>query len=205
MQILNDWSYRQGKANLRALDSWTEAMELATSIAAYEALINAGSATLELGSLEEFPVALIKARIARGWTQERLAQELDLPKQQIQRYEASGYASASLRRLLDVAEALDLRFVATIEAGRPAGRDLELARALAGYAAAGAVQQVERRLRLRRMTPEEARGIFDDLCNTYYQLAPLHRPSPSVMSARIDHRLAVRKAMAVLARKGGRA
>jgi transcriptional regulator with XRE-family HTH domain len=172
-EILNDWAYRQGKAGLRKVASQAAAGELARSVAVYEALRRAGGMSLELGSLRELPRALIKARIARGWTQERLAQGLDMPKQQIQRYEATGYASASLRRILEVADALEIRFSATVEAGTAVGRASVLAESLAGHSAVDAVQQVEKRLRLRRMTGEEARRIFDDLCGTYYQLAYL--------------------------------
>jgi len=203
LEVLNDWGYRQGKARLRTVDSPEEAMELATSIAAYEAFLRTGSVTLELGSLEELPAALIRARIARGWTQEQLAQKLRLPKQQIQRYEATRYASASLHRVLEVAGTLDIRFAATIEAGLPGDRDRQVARTLAGYATAGAVQRVERRLRLQRMTPEDSRRIFDELCDTYYQLAPLQGPPAPVFHSRIDHRLVVRKAMRILAGKEG--
>lgn len=49
---------------------------------------------------------LIKARIVRGWTQRRLADALGVAEQQIQRYESTGYRSASLARICDVAEAL---------------------------------------------------------------------------------------------------
>jgi transcriptional regulator with XRE-family HTH domain len=50
--------------------------------------------------------ALVKARIAKRWSQRCFAQELGVAEQQIQRYEAPGYASASLARLCDVVAAL---------------------------------------------------------------------------------------------------
>jgi transcriptional regulator with XRE-family HTH domain len=202
-EILNDWTYRQGKASLRTVESHGEAIELASSIAGYEALKRAGGISLELSSLRELPRALVKVRIARGWTQKQLAQELDMPKQQIQRYEATDYTCASLRRILEVAEALDIHFSATVKAGSTVGRVSELARSMAGYSAAEAVQHVERRIRLRRMTANEARRIFDDLCGTYYQLAPLHKASSTDESGGMDHRLAVRRALKTLARKRG--
>jgi DNA-binding XRE family transcriptional regulator len=130
-EILNDWTYRQLKASLRSVESHGEAIELARSIVGYEALRRAGGISVELSSLQELSRALIKARIARGWTQEQLAQELDMPKQQIQRYEATDYTSASLRRILEVAEALDIHFSATVKAGSTVGRASELARSLA--------------------------------------------------------------------------
>lgn len=203
-EILNDWSYRQAKANLRNARTHGQAAALASSIAGYEALRNAGGISLELTSLHDLGRALIKARIARGWTQEQLAQRLDLPKQQVQRYEAAGYGSASLGRILEVSEVLGIRVTGTIQSGKRPELASELARSLAGHAAVEAVQQVERRLRLRRMTAVEARSVFDDLCGTYYQLAPLHQSPTAESLERIGHRLAVRKALETLARKRGR-
>ena len=51
---------------------------------------------------------LVRARIARGMTQAQLAERLGLKEQQIQRYEATGYESASLSRLRQVARELDI-------------------------------------------------------------------------------------------------
>jgi transcriptional regulator with XRE-family HTH domain len=59
---------------------------------------------------------LIKARIAKGWSQRRLAEELGVAEQQIQRYESTGYTAASLARLCDVVAALgvDVREVVSL-------------------------------------------------------------------------------------------
>jgi transcriptional regulator with XRE-family HTH domain len=51
---------------------------------------------------------LIRARIARGLTQRDLAIKLGLKEQQIQRYEETDYASASLARINEVIRALDI-------------------------------------------------------------------------------------------------
>jgi transcriptional regulator with XRE-family HTH domain len=201
-EILNERAYRQAKASLRDAKTQRQAVALASSIAGYETLRTAGGMSLELNSLRDLGRALIKARIARGWTQERLAEELGMPKQQIQRYEATEYVSASLRRLLKVSEALDISLTGSIHSGPVPEPASELARSLAGYAAAEAVQEVERRIRLRRMTTHQARGLFDDLCDTYYRLAPLHRPAAEG-SGGMDHRVAVRKALETLARRRG--
>jgi len=63
---------------------------------------------LKAQSLSELPGILIKARIARGLSQRDLAETLGLKEQQIQRYESEEYATANLRRLAEVAEALRL-------------------------------------------------------------------------------------------------
>jgi ribosome-binding protein aMBF1 (putative translation factor) len=60
----------------------------------------------QVNSFDELPRALVQARIAAGLSQKELAQRLGLKEQQIQRYEATDYASASLRRVRAVIEAL---------------------------------------------------------------------------------------------------
>ena len=62
-----------------------------------------------LDSFESLPRALVQARIAAGLSQKELAQRLGLKEQQIQRYEATGYASASLTKITEVIEALDIK------------------------------------------------------------------------------------------------
>ena len=49
---------------------------------------------------------LIQARIAAGLTQEDLAARLGVKPQQIQRYEASDYQTASFARLREIARLL---------------------------------------------------------------------------------------------------
>lgn len=56
--------------------------------------------------IAEPPHILVKARIARGLSQKDLAELIGLKEQQIQRYEATDYASASLSRIRDIAAAL---------------------------------------------------------------------------------------------------
>src|SRR5690242_9212493 len=70
-----------------AMESQLE--ELRDEIAAYDALRSGKISVLELTSLAELPDALVRARIAVGFTQKRLAERLGLREQQIQRYEAT--------------------------------------------------------------------------------------------------------------------
>ncbi len=85
-----------------------QADDLRTEIAEYELLRSGAVSTFEAGSLAELPTLLVKARIARGWTQRDLADALGIAEQQMQRYEATGYRAASLARLCDIAEALNV-------------------------------------------------------------------------------------------------
>ena len=72
----------------------------------YEVLKSGDFEFKRLESVSELPRLLISARIARGLSQKSLAGRLGLKEQQIQRYEASEYASASLARVRSVAEVL---------------------------------------------------------------------------------------------------
>lgn len=80
--------------------------DLREQLAEYDALRSGKVSVLELASLDELPEALICARIAAGLTQKELARRLHLKEQQVQRYEATRYAGASLGRIQAVAEAL---------------------------------------------------------------------------------------------------
>ena len=80
--------------------------ELQADLREYESL-KAGKFKLEqLKTVKEIPTILIKARIAQGLSQKDLAERLGLKEQQIQRYEATDYASARLSRIREVAGAL---------------------------------------------------------------------------------------------------
>jgi ribosome-binding protein aMBF1 (putative translation factor) len=88
-----------------------EAMEsqladLREELAEYEALRAGQVRELELRSLTELPDALIRARIAAGLSQKELARRLGMKEQQVQRYEATRYAGATLARVQAVADAL---------------------------------------------------------------------------------------------------
>lgn len=94
------------KAELEALRSEEEV--LSDQIREYEALKLGAVTVLKPASLKELPSILIRARIAQGLSQRELAQILGVRERQIQRYESEEYASASLRRLTQVADALHL-------------------------------------------------------------------------------------------------
>lgn len=87
-----------------ALDS--QVQELEEDVAVYESLRSGQLTRFEAKGLGELPNILIQARIARGMSQKDLADFLGMKEQQIQRYEAERYRSASLDRLIQVADAL---------------------------------------------------------------------------------------------------
>ena len=88
----------------RQVTGWTNSYnltirQLKQEIAEYEQLKGGNILTFVLGSLNDLPTTLIKARIATGMTQKDLADKIGVREQQIQRYEASQYSSASFDRV----------------------------------------------------------------------------------------------------------
>lgn len=94
------------KAQLDALRS--QVADLRNEIKQYETLRSGKRTSLDLASFDDLPRTLIQARIAAGLTHKELADRLGMKEQQIQRYEATDYASASLARVCEVARALGL-------------------------------------------------------------------------------------------------
>ena len=98
----------------------SQAGDLGAEIAEYEQLRSGATTTFTANSLADLAKLLIQGRIARGWSQRHLAEELGIAEQQIQRYEANGYATTSLTRLCEVAAALDLQITETARLTTPA-------------------------------------------------------------------------------------
>jgi DNA-directed RNA polymerase specialized sigma subunit len=92
-----------------ALQSYIDSLR--EEIKDYELLQAGQEPMLEIQSFDELPKSLIKARIAAGLTQKELAARLGLPEQQVQRYEATEYASANLTRVLEVTHALGMKVI----------------------------------------------------------------------------------------------
>lgn len=92
------------KVQTEAIGSQLEQLE--EQIAEYEKLRSGKYRELAYETFGEMLHGLTKARIARGLTQKALAQKIQLKEQQVQRYEATDYASASTRRVREVLRAL---------------------------------------------------------------------------------------------------
>jgi DNA-binding XRE family transcriptional regulator len=82
--------------------------ELSQQIDEYEELQAGTRSVIDVDSFAELPDALVKARIAAGLSQKNLADRLELKEQQIQRYEATDYRTASLSRLQEIVQALGI-------------------------------------------------------------------------------------------------
>src|ERR1700692_2281360 len=94
-------------AQKSALES--QLRDLKRDVAEYEALRSGRQQVLEVESFEDFPDALVRARIAAGLSQKDLGERLGLKEQQIQKYEATSYSGAGVPRRTQVVNALGIR------------------------------------------------------------------------------------------------
>jgi len=94
------------QAELDAMISEVDNLE--SQLREYDALKSGGQFSLRAFKIADLPRVLIQARIIQGLTQRDLASLVSLKEQQIQRYESESYSSASLRRLLEIADALKI-------------------------------------------------------------------------------------------------
>jgi transcriptional regulator with XRE-family HTH domain len=83
--------------------------DLTAELREYEALKAGDVSIIKIDSFSDLAEGLIKARIAAGLSQKALAERLHIKEQQVQRYEAERYASASLQRLQEVARAIGVK------------------------------------------------------------------------------------------------
>jgi len=95
------------KAQLDAVQSQLD--DLREELSEYELLKAGDVPVIQINSFDELGDGLVKARIAAGLSQKELGARLNLKEQQIQRYEADRFASASLQRLQDVAQAIGVK------------------------------------------------------------------------------------------------
>jgi HTH-type transcriptional regulator / antitoxin HigA len=97
-------------------DSLAERLaELEKQISIYEGLSSGSVKRFFPSSVADIGQKLIEARIAQGLSQKTLGERLGMKEQQIQRYEQERYLTANLTRVAEVLEALQLRFVASLE------------------------------------------------------------------------------------------
>lgn len=101
------------QAEQEAIQSQIE--ELSDDVLAYEKLKSGQVRSFAVDSLEGLPLALIQARIAQGLTQKDLANRLGVREQQVQQDEENLYSSASLRRLRQLAEVLNVEMLGKLE------------------------------------------------------------------------------------------
>jgi transcriptional regulator with XRE-family HTH domain/Zn-dependent peptidase ImmA (M78 family) len=94
------------KAHVDALKS--QLADLRDELREYEELRSGKRKSLSVDSFGQLGRALIQARVASGMSQKQLADKLGLKEQQIQRYEATEYQTASVARIQDIIRALGI-------------------------------------------------------------------------------------------------
>ena len=85
-----------------------KAADVEADIREYDDLKSGQVSTLEAETLDGLGELLVKGRISKGWSQADLARVLEMEPQQVQRYERNDWQKASLWRLQEAAEALEL-------------------------------------------------------------------------------------------------
>lgn len=95
------------KLHRATLQSHLDALK--SEIAEYERLTNSDHRErikIQVNSLVELPLALIKARIAARMSQKELADRLGIEEHRVQKYEATDYQCASFVEIIEVSESL---------------------------------------------------------------------------------------------------
>ena len=87
--------------------------DLESELREYESLKTGKFRWDSLSMVADLPLVLIKARIAGGLSQKDLAERVGLKEQQIQRYEATDYATANLARIKEVVNAFSVEINST--------------------------------------------------------------------------------------------
>lgn len=100
----------------------SEADELRRQLREYERLREGQVKGRTLRSLKDLPHTLIEARIAAHITQKALANRLGVAEQQVQRWEATGYAGVGVERIQEVVDALGIEVVEKVSFARPASK-----------------------------------------------------------------------------------
>jgi transcriptional regulator with XRE-family HTH domain/Zn-dependent peptidase ImmA (M78 family) len=114
--------------------------DIELELSEYDAL-KAQDADFAVADLAALPRELVRARIARNMSQRDLAEALGLKEQQIQRYEATDYAGASVARLSEIMAALNVKLTGELNlVGGDKERD-RVRRALAGVGLSSATIQ----------------------------------------------------------------
>lgn len=144
---------RLRKAEIDGLRS--QLADLDSDIREYEDLRSGRRSITSIQTFEDVPRALVQARIAAGLTQEQLADKLNIKPQQIQRYEATEYKSASLARIADVVRALGVKVNNDILSSTSAGSISQL---LPRLEAVGLPSDFV----IRRLLPQLSASLADD-------------------------------------------
>ena len=172
----------QGNAIRRRLELDTarsQVAELQHQLDEYAGLRDGTVAVGTPADLAELPRYLIRQRIAAGLTQRDLGERLGMKEQQVQRYEADDWGAASLRRLIEVADAVGLRLN---------GHDHDLAAAIdeSRMYRGLATQGLDRDFVGRRLRPKTDDDVADVVDLTARLNRIYHWPPSAVVRGEVD-------------------
>lgn len=85
------------------------------SVTEYEDIQEGRITSFEIKSLDDVGEALIKARIARGWTQSDCAKQIGVSEQQVQKDEARDFEHAGLARCAELLDVLGYELVGRVQ------------------------------------------------------------------------------------------
>lgn len=90
------------------------ARDLQSNIEAYVSVRDGQVNLFSVESVDSLASAAVSARVARGWSQRELAEELGVSEQSVQKDEARGYENVGLAKIAEVIEALGYGLVGTL-------------------------------------------------------------------------------------------
>lgn len=150
----------------------SQIVELEHELAEYTGLRDGSVLVGVPSTIDDLPRLLIRQRIAAGMTHRDLADRLDLKEQQIQRYEAEDWATASLRRLVNAAAAVGLDWETPTVAPGAQLDERAMYRALAAHG-------LDREFVRRRLRPTDSTDPFADVVDLTARLSKIYGWTPS--------------------------
>jgi len=90
------------------------AQEVLREVRGYAELASGHIRTFAITSVDDMGTALIKARIARGWSQSRLGSELGVTAQMVQKDEARAYEMCSVSRMAEILDCMGFELVGAV-------------------------------------------------------------------------------------------
>ena len=113
--VLSERAETNALAAFQLQSARSSVTDIEREIAEYEALVAGEVRDFEVGTLDDLPLVLVKARIARKLSQSDLAELLGVKPQQVQRWESQGYEKAAFSTLARIASLLGVRLPARVE------------------------------------------------------------------------------------------
>jgi transcriptional regulator with XRE-family HTH domain len=96
------------RARIAGMESMVESLR--REVREYQGLVAGDRESIQITTWSDLPAAIIKHRIASGWSQAEFARRLKVRPQQVQRWEEMDNQTVSFSTLCEMAELLGIRF-----------------------------------------------------------------------------------------------